>query len=294
MADPNIPNYEKSEGGNPLQMYLRDIANIPLLTKAEETELHRLMKANDPTAREKLIRANLRLVIKIAYEYDNLGLPLMDLISEGNIGLMRAIDRFDPRLAKLSTYASFWIKQAIKRGLGTQARIIRLPIHALDTLLKIRRLENTMHDKLQREPTSEEIAIELKIPVKKVRLLREAGVAPVSIDAPLTEDTDGFSEILPDEHNLEPDKALEAKGLTQVVQELLNGLDPRERMILSYRYGLNGGRERTLDEVGNRFKVSRERIRQIQNKVVVRLNRQLKLMNSSNHQYVGKFKKRKK
>jgi RNA polymerase primary sigma factor len=252
--------------GDSLQLYLREIGQVKLLTPAEEIVLAKRIKRGDKSAREHMIKANLRLVVKIARDYENLGLPLLDLINEGNIGLMKGVERFDPKKgAKLSTYASWWIKQAIKRALANQSKTIRLPVHVVDKVAHIRRAEMRLREVLDREPTDEEVASELGLDAKRVRRYRQASRAPVSLDAPIGDDeNDRVSEVVADPNAALPSEQLIYQSDNELVQEILATLPEREREILAMRFGLDDGKERTLEEVGERFGVTRERIRQIQ------------------------------
>jgi len=252
--------------GDSLQLYLREIGQVKLLTPAEEIALAKRIKRGDKSAREHMIKANLRLVVKIARDYENLGLPLLDLINEGNIGLMKGVERFDPKKgAKLSTYASWWIKQAIKRALANQSKTIRLPVHVVDKVAHIRRAEMRLREVLDREPTDEEVASELGIDAKRVRRYRQASRAPVSLDAPIGDDeNDRVSEVVADPNAALPSEQLVYESDNALVQEILATLPSREREILAMRFGLVDGKERTLEEVGEHFGVTRERIRQIQ------------------------------
>jgi RNA polymerase primary sigma factor len=260
------PTETSAPSGDSLQLYLREIGQVKLLTPAEEIVLAKRIKRGDKSAREHMIKANLRLVVKIARDYENLGLPLLDLINEGNIGLMKGVERFDPKKgAKLSTYASWWIKQAIKRALANQSKTIRLPVHVVDKVAHIRRAEMRLREVLDREPTDEEVASELGIDAKRVRRYRQASRAPVSLDAPIgDDDTDRVSEVVADPNAALPSEQLVYESDNALVQEILATLPEREREILAMRFGLNDGKERTLEEVGERFGVTRERIRQIQ------------------------------
>lgn len=259
-------------------LYLREISQVPLLTPAEEIQLAAKIKRGNKRAREKMIKANLRLVVKIAHDFSTFGLPLLDLISEGNIGLMKAVERFDPKKGgKLSTYASWWIKQSIKRALANQSKTIRLPVHLVDKIGKIRRVANRMTEELGREPTSEELAEELGLAVAKVSHLKNVGVRPASLDARINADDDTpFGDLVSDERAEDPFAALRDKDLRDEIVDLLDVLDARERRIISYRFGLEGGRERTLEEVGKKFGVTRERIRQIQNIALLKMRRALR------------------
>ena len=259
-------------------LYLREISQVPLLTPAEEIKLAAQIKRGNKRAREKMIKANLRLVVKIANDFSTFGLPLLDLISEGNIGLMKAVERFDPKKGgKLSTYASWWIKQSIKRALANQSKTIRLPVHLVDKIGKIRRVAARMTEELGREPTSEELAEELGLPVAKVSHLKNVAVRPASLDARINADDDTpFGELVSDERAEDPFAALRDKNLRDEIVDLLDLLDARERKIISYRFGLGGGRERTLEEVGRKFGVTRERIRQLQNIALLKMRKALR------------------
>jgi RNA polymerase primary sigma factor len=263
------------EGENGIKIYLREIGQIPLLTPQDEIRLAARIKRGDAEARAHMIKANLRLVVKIAHDYSNLGLPLLDLISEGNIGLMKAVERFDPKKGgKLSTYAAWWIKQSIKRALANQAKTIRLPVHLVDKISKMKRAGHALSEKLGREPTDEELAKKLDMPVAKVAQLRTISVRPASLDAPIgDDDATEFSEIVGDEAALTPFELLRNKTMRQDVRDILEELDAREAEILTMRFGLDGNKPRTLEEVGKRFKVTRERVRQIQNIALTKLRR---------------------
>src|SRR5882724_13056426 len=252
--------------GDALQLYLREIGQVKLLTPKEGIALAQRIKRGDTEAREHMIKANLRLVVKIARDYDGLGLPLLDLINEGNIGLMKGVERFDPtKGAKLSTYASWWIKQGIKRALANQSKTIRLPVHVVDKVAHIRRAEMRLREVLDRDPTDEEVASELGLDAKRVRRYRQASRAPVSLDAPIgDDDTDRVSEVVADPNAALPSEQLVYESDNALAQEILATLPEQEREILAMRFGLHDGKERTLEEVGERFGVTRERIRQIQ------------------------------
>src|SRR5213075_2414501 len=244
---------EDSDTG--IKIYLREIGQIPLLTPDQEIELAAKIKKGDREARALMIRSNLRLVVKIAHDYANLGLPLLDLISEGNIGLMKAVERFDPaKGGKLSTYAAWWIKQSIKRALANQSKTIRLPVHLVDKISKMRRTAMKLQEEFGREPTDEELAEEMSISAARVAQLRTAAIRPASLDAPIgDDDSNNFAEVVQDENADTPYEQLEEKTVTRMLQEMVKTLDEREATILRYRFGLDGGPEKTLEEVGQKF-----------------------------------------
>jgi RNA polymerase primary sigma factor len=260
-----------------IKIYLREIGQIPLLTPLEEIDLAARIKKGDQEARALMIKANLRLVVKIAHDYVNVGLPLLDLVSEGNIGLMKAVGRFDPaKGGKLSTYAAWWIKQSIKRALANQSKTIRLPVHLVDKISKMRRVSLQMGEELGREPTDDELAEEIGISGRKVSQLKTVSIRPASLDAPISDDdSTEFGEIVGDEDARTPFELLRDKNLRDWVSELLGVLDDRERRIIFQRFGLDGGKPRTLEEVGQKFGVTRERIRQLQNTALAKLRRAL-------------------
>src|ERR1700722_9024439 len=260
-----------------IKIYLREIMQTPLLTAQQEIELAARMKKRDQKARAWMIKANLRLVVKIAHDYSNFGLPLLDLISEGNIGLMKAVERFDPaKGGKLSTYGAWWIKQSIKRALANQSKTIRLPVHLIDKIYKLNRASLTMSEELGREPTDEELSEEIGISSAKLSQLKTVAIRPASLDAPISEDdSTAFGEIVGDEEAQTPFELLRDKNLRDEVSELLDVLDDRERKIIFERYGLDGGKPKTLEEVGKKFGVTRERIRQLQNIALAKLRRAL-------------------
>ena len=268
-----IDRNQESENG--IKIYLREIGQIALLTPKDEIRLAARIKKGDKQARADMIKANLRLVVKIAHDYSNYGLPLLDLISEGNIGLMKAVERFDPKKGgKLSTYAAWWIKQSIKRALANQSKTIRLPVHLVDKISKMKRAGHKLSERLGREPTDQELADVLGVPRAKVAQLRTISIRPASLDAPIGEDdATEFSEIVGDENALSPFELLRDKTLRQDVRDILEELEPREAEILTLRFGLDGNKPKTLEEVGRKFKVTRERVRQIQNIALTKLRR---------------------
>lgn len=256
-----------------LQLYMREVAEVNLLTIQQENELAARIHAGDDAAREHMIRANLRLVVKIAREYEGFGMPLLDLINEGNMGLMRAVERFDPaKGGKLSTYASWWIKQSIRRGIANQAKTIRLPIHAIDKLSKAQRMANEMRETLGREPEPEELADALGIKASRLSEIRTAALRPASLDAPMgDEDSNVLAEVVKDDNARTPYEHLEEKTLLAMLGHLVEKLGPREKKIIRLRFGLDGRGEKTLEEIGEQFGLTRERIRQLQNEALQRL-----------------------
>lgn len=265
------------DGDTAYQLYLKEIGQTPLLTIAEENHLAARIKRGDKAARERMIKANLRLVVKIARDYEGYGVPLLDLISEGNIGLMKGVERFDPtKGAKLSTYSAWWIKQAIKRALANQGKTIRLPVHVVDKLFHIRRAEARLQEAFGREATDEEIADDLDTTPEKIRELRTASQRPASLEAPLGYDSDNrVADVVADENAEDPYDELEGKANTSMLREVLKELDPREVTILRYRFGLDGDDEKTLEEVGRKFGLTRERIRQIQEIALKKLRKKI-------------------
>jgi len=281
-AIPALPTEaERDRGGydsdTAIKLYLREIGQVKLLTPQEEIELAAKIKKGDKRAREQMIKANLRLVVKIAHDYEGFGLPLLDLISEGNIGLMKAVERFDPaKGGKLSTYGSWWIKQSIKRALANQSKTIRLPVHLVDKIAKMRRTAMRLQEEFGREPTDDELAEELGISAARVAQMRTAAIRPASLDAPIGDDeSNNFAEVVQDENADTPYEQLEDKTVTGMLHEMIKTLDPREATILRYRFGLDGGTEKTLEEVGQKFGVTRERVRQIHNIALNKLRKMI-------------------
>lgn len=260
-----------------LKLYLREISKTPLLTAKEEVELAERIKEGDEEARTHMIKANLRLVVKIAQDYSNYGMPVSDLISEGNIGLMKAVERFDPEKGgKLSTYAAWWIKQSIKRALANQSKTIRLPVHMVDKIAKMRRIAAMMSEAMGREPTDDELADEIGVPRHKLAMLRQASHRPTSLDAPINEgEATEYGEVISDERAVNPLDMLSDKNLQGELDGLLDILDERERRIIDERFGLDGRKAMTLEEVGHEFGVTRERIRQLQNSALKKMRRAL-------------------
>jgi len=262
-----------------INLYLNKIAQYPLITEEEECVLADRIKAGDESAEQELINANLRLVVKIARDYEGLGLPLLDLIDEGNMGLMKAVKRFDPsKGGKLSTYGSWWIKQSIKRALANQSKTIRLPVHLVDKISRMRRVAMKLQEDLGREPTDEELAAEMDLSPAKVSQLRTAAIRPASLDAPLGDEaeSDTLGDVVEDDHMHNPYEDLEEKTVKKMLYSMLEHLNERESAILRYRFGMDdGGETRTLEEVGKKFGVTRERVRQIQNIALGRLKRMI-------------------
>jgi RNA polymerase primary sigma factor len=266
-----------NENDSAINRYMREIGQIPRLTPEEEIQLARKVKNGDVEARERMINSNLRLVVTVAHDYVNLGLPLLDLISEGNIGLTKAVERFDPaKGAKLSTYAAWWIKQSIKRALADHGKTIRLPVHLVDKIGKVRRVSLQMSDELGREPTDDELGDELGIAREKLAQLRRVAIRPASLDAPIgDDDSTEFGETVGDEEAQTPFELLRNKNLHQELGGLIEVLDAREKKIIFERFGLHGGKPKTLEDVSKNFGVTRERIRQLQNIALTKLRRAL-------------------
>jgi len=266
-----------NEGGGSHQLYMQEVGKTPLLTREEEIKLAAQVQRGDKRAREHMIKANLRLVVKIAHDYSNLGLPLLDLINEGNIGLMKAVERFNPKKgAKLSTYAALWIKQSIRRALSNQSKTIRLPVHIVDKVHKLHRANLKLTETLGREPTDAELAERLGVSTARAAQLRTLGVNPISLDAPIGDQDDNrFSDIVEDEGASTPYEQLRTKMMRQEILQHVKYLTPREAEIVTLRYGLDGREPRTLEVVGKKFKVTRERVRQIQEIALNKLRRRV-------------------
>jgi RNA polymerase primary sigma factor len=256
-----------------LQLFLKDIGKVPLLTAAQEVELAKRIERGDHTAKQKMVESNLRLVVSIAKNYRNQGLPFLDLIQEGTIGLVRAAEKFDHRKGfKFSTYATWWIRQAVARALADKSRTIRMPVHVVEKLNKIGRAERRLVSELGREPLAEEIAIELELEVDEVEQIRRSSQAPISLEKPVgDEDESEFGHFLADERAAAPDEAAETTMRKETLRRILSMLSARERRVLELRYGLSGQHPRTLDEVGRTFNVTRERVRQIENQSLKKL-----------------------
>jgi RNA polymerase primary sigma factor len=256
-----------------LQLFLKDIGKVPLLTAAQEVELAKRIERGDHAAKQKMVESNLRLVVSIAKNYRNQGLPFLDLIQEGTIGLVRAAEKFDYRKGfKFSTYATWWIRQAVARALADKARTIRMPVHVVEKLNKIGRIERKLLGELGREPSVEEIAIELELDPVEVEHIKRSAQAPVSLEKPVGDDEESeFGHFLADETAPAPDDAAETALRKETLTRILQTLSLRERRVLEMRYGLDGQHPRTLDEVGRTFNVTRERVRQIENQCLKKL-----------------------
>jgi RNA polymerase primary sigma factor len=274
---PARPEPTSWDGDSGITLYLREIGKVKLLTPEEEIELAARIKNGDKKAREQMIKANLRLVVKIARDYEGIGLPLLDLISEGNIGLMKAVERFDPaKGAKLSTYSAWWIKQSIKRALANQSKTIRLPVHLVDKISRMRRTAMKLHEELGREPTDAELGEDLGMTASRVGQLRMASLRPSSLDAPVgDEDSTSFCDLLQDETAENPYARLEEKTVVHMLHEMFDKLATREAKILKTRFGLDGNRAKTLEEVALDHGITRERVRQIQNIALGKLRKMI-------------------
>ncbi len=258
---------------DPVRMYLKEIGKVPLLTAEEEIDLAQRMEAGDPEAKKKLAEANLRLVVSIAKRYVGRGMLFLDLIQEGNLGLIKAVEKFDYRKGyKFSTYATWWIRQAITRAIADQARTIRIPVHMVETINKLIRVSRQLLQELGREPTPEEIAEVMNIPVERVREILKISQEPVSLETPIGEEEDShLGDFIQDDNVPVPADAAAFTLLKEQLQEVLGTLTEREQKVLTLRFGLEDGRARTLEEVGKEFNVTRERIRQIEAKALRKL-----------------------
>ena len=258
---------------DPVRMYLKEIGNVPLLSTEEEVELAKRVEAGDEEAKKQLIEANLRLVVSIAKKYVGRGMPFLDLIQEGNMGLMKAVDKFDyAKGFKFSTYATWWIRQAITRGIADTGRTIRVPVHMVETINKTLRMTRTLLQELGREPTPEEVAERLNVPVSRVREVLKISRDPVSLDTPIGEEDDShLGDFIEDDSALSPADSATFSMLREELGTALESLTDRERQVVQLRFGLIDGRARTLEEVGKEFNVTRERIRQIEAKALRKL-----------------------
>ena len=258
---------------DPVRMYLKEIGKVPLLTAKRERELAERMAEGDETAKDELVEANLRLVVSIAKRYVGKGMFFLDLIQEGNLGLMKAVDKFDyTKGYKFSTYATWWIRQAITRAIADQARTIRIPVHMVETIHKVSRYSRQMLQELGREATADEIGEKMGMSAEKVREIMKIAQDPVSLETPIGEEEDShLGDFIPDEETPAPAEAASASILREVLEKQLHTLTPREEHVIKLRFGLYDGRTRTLEEVGKEFDITRERIRQIEAKALRKL-----------------------
>ena len=273
LDDMNTTSMEGISVDDPVRMYLREIGRIPLLTFDEELDLAKRILENDEEAKQKLAESNLRLVVSIAKKYVGRGMLFLDLIQEGNMGLIKAVEKFDyTKGFKFSTYATWWIRQAITRAIADQARTIRIPVHMVETINKLIRTSRHLLQQLGREPTPEEIAKEMDMPVEKVMEIQKIAQDPVSLETPIGEEDDShLGDFIPDDDSPAPQDSAAYTLLKEQLEEVMQTLTPREAKVLKLRFGLEDGKARTLEEVGREFKVTRERIRQIEAKALRKL-----------------------
>ncbi|MCL4155457.1 UNVERIFIED_CONTAM: hypothetical protein GTU68_057893 [Idotea baltica] len=272
-ADSNIQSTPLGKSTDPVRMYLREMGNVSLLTREGEVAIAKRIEAGQNAAKQELVEANLRLVVSIAKKYTNRGLQFLDLIQEGNIGLMKAVDKFEyQRGYKFSTYATWWIRQAITRAIADQARIIRIPVHMIETINKLVRTSRQLVQELGREPTPEEVAEKMDIPVDKVRKVLKIAKEPISLETPIGEEEDShLGDFIEDKRVVSPSNAVVNMNLQEQTRQVLASLTPREEKVLRMRFGIGEKSDHTLEEVGQNFDVTRERIRQIEAKALRKL-----------------------
>ena len=271
--EPEILHSERGSAEDPVRMYLKEIGRIPLLSSEEEIELAKRMEMGDEEAKKKLSEANLRLTVSIAKRYSGRGMQFLDLIQEGNLGLIKAVEKFDYRKGyKFSTYATWWIRQAITRAIADQARTIRIPVHMVETMNRVNRTSRRLLQEYGREPTPEEIAVTMNLPVERILEVSKISQEPVSLETPIGEEEDShLGDFIQDEHVPVPSEEAAHTLLREQLEEVMDTLSDREQKVLALRFGLEDGKPHTLEEVGKDFQVTRERIRQIEAKALRKL-----------------------
>mgnify|MGYP004665832639 FL=1 len=271
--EPEILHSERGSAEDPVRMYLKEIGRIPLLSSEEEIELAKRMEMGDEEAKKKLSEANLRLTVSIAKRYSGRGMQFLDLIQEGNLGLIKAVEKFDYRKGyKFSTYATWWIRQSITRAIADQARTIRIPVHMVETMNRVNRTSRRLLQEYGREPTPEEIAVTMNLPVERILEVSKISQEPVSLETPIGEEEDShLGDFIQDEHVPVPSEEAAHTLLREQLEEVMDTLSDREQKVLALRFGLEDGKPHTLDEVGKDFQVTRERIRQIEAKALRKL-----------------------
>lgn len=271
--EPEILHSERGSAEDPVRMYLKEIGRIPLLSSEEEIELAKRMERGDEEAKKKLSEANLRLTVSIAKRYSGRGMQFLDLIQEGNLGLIKAVEKFDYRKGyKFSTYATWWIRQSITRAIADQARTIRIPVHMVETMNRVNRTSRRLLQEYGREPTPEEIAVTMNLPVERILEVSKISQEPVSLETPIGEEEDShLGDFIQDEHVPVPSEEAAHTLLREQLEEVMDTLSDREQKVLALRFGLEDGKPHTLEEVGRDFQVTRERIRQIEAKALRKL-----------------------
>ena len=271
--EPEILHSERGSAEDPVRMYLKEIGRIPLLSSEEEIELAKRMEMGDEEAKKKLSEANLRLTVSIAKRYSGRGMQFLDLIQEGNLGLIKAVEKFDYRKGyKFSTYATWWIRQSITRAIADQARTIRIPVHMVETMNRVNRTSRRLLQEYGREPTPEEIAVTMNLPVERILEVSKVSQEPVSLETPIGEEEDShLGDFIQDEHVPVPSEEAAHTLLREQLEEVMDTLSDREQKVLALRFGLEDGKPHTLEEVGRDFQVTRERIRQIEAKALRKL-----------------------